>query len=157
MIDLVFLQSLGYVGVFFAGFLSTFTLFLPSPTFVLVFLLSSTLNPLLLGIVGGLGATIGETIGYAAGYGLRFVVDEKKKKKLARVEKMMEKYNAFIVIFIFAITPLPFDLVGMFCGITEYSKKRFFIATLLGKVIKYIGLAYAGYFGMSWIMDYFFG
>ena len=154
MLDLVFLQSLGYLGVFLSGFLSTFTLFLPSPTFVLVILLATTLDPFLLGIVGGLGATIGEAIGYGVGYGVSYGVQHKYGKWMERTNRLMEKYRASVVIFIFAVTPLPFDLVGLFCGITKYSKKKFFIATLIGKVLKYIMLAYAGYYGISWVMDY---
>ena len=56
-----------------------------------------------------------------------------------------------MVIFVFAATPLPFDVIGLFCGVVRYPAKKFFIATLIGKIIKYLVIAYAGFYGMGWI------
>ena len=41
--------SLGYLGVFLLGLLSSATLFIPTPAFILVFLLGRTMDPVLLG------------------------------------------------------------------------------------------------------------
>ena len=143
MLDIAFLQGLGYLGVFLGGFFSTFLLFLPSPTFVLVILLSTTLNPLLLGIAGGLGAAIGEMIGYGIGYGFRYATESRYGKWMERAKNIINKYRPSVVIFVFAATPLPFDLVGLFCGTINYSRKKFFVATFSGKLVKYLLLAYA--------------
>ncbi len=163
MLGVDFLLSLvhtyGYLAVFVSGFFSTFSLFIPSPTFIVVFLLGSTLNPLLLGIIGGLGAAVGEMIGYAVGYAAGYEASRLRKgfeKKRKWVEKMFEKYKPPVVIFLFSAMPLlPFDLVGIFCGLVNYDKKKFFIITSIGKIIKYTILAYAGFYGMTWVLDYF--
>lgn len=156
MFDIAALQSLGYLGVFFSGFLSTFTLFIPSPTFVVVFLLGGTLNPVLLGIIGGLGAAVGEMIGYGIGYGVSYSNKIRKSRWYRPAKKLFEKYDAWILILIFSAAPVfPFDLVGLFCGTIRYNKKLFFILTLIGKILKYIILAYAGYLGIAWVLSLF--
>lgn len=162
MIDIIaLLQAFGYIGAFFSGFLSTFTLFLPSPTFIVVFFLAgSGFNPLILGVVGGLGAAIGETIGYGIGYGAGIGANKYKKGKWAKlrkhVERLFEKYHPDLVIFVFSALPIiPFDLVGIFCGAIKYNYKRFAIALTIGKVLKYTVLAYAGFYGISAILHLF--
>ncbi|MBI5347077.1 MAG: VTT domain-containing protein [Candidatus Aenigmarchaeota archaeon] len=149
----------GYLAVFLAGFFSTFTLFLPSPTFIVVFILGSTLNPILLGIIGGLGAAVGEMIGYAVGYGASYSaikIKKKYSKKRELVKRLFEKYKPPVIIFLFSAAPvLPFDLVGLLCGAVNYDKKKFFVITFAGKIVKYTMIAYAGLYGMSWTLDYF--
>jgi membrane protein YqaA with SNARE-associated domain len=155
---MLLIQTWGYLGVFVAGFLSTFSLFLPSPTFVAVLVLGSALNPFLLGVIGGLGATVGEMVGYIIGYGAGYGAEhfKKIKKSLQKVEKCFKKHSPGVVIFIFAALPLiPFDVVGLFCGAIKYDKKKFFVLTLGGKIIKYLVLAYAGFYGANWILELF--
>ena len=155
---LEFLEALvltyGYAGAFLTGFLSSFTLFIPSPAFVVIFLLGAKLNPLLLGISAGFGSAIGEMVSYFAGYGVT-IIAKKYRKKILDIEKSFHKYKPTVVIFIFAATPLPFDLVGIFCGVIRYDKKKFFIATLAGKLVKFTFIAYAGFYGIPWVVDYF--
>ena len=152
--------SLGYIGAFLSGFLSTFTLFLPSPTFVVVAILAATqqFNPLLLGIIGGMGAAIGEMIGYFVGYGIGFGIEKKRKyaKKIKYAKKLFDRFHPDAIIFVFSAAPLlPFDIVGLFCGAIKYDKKRFFLIVSVGKIIKYIVLAYAGFYGIEYIIKIF--
>ena len=165
MLDVNFFLNLvetwGYLGAFFSGFLSTFTLFLPSPTFVVVALLATKLNPIVLGLVGGSGAAIGEMIGYYIGYGIGRGAEKAKsryKKIIDRIEKSVEKYHPDVVIFIFAAAPiLPFDAVGMFCGAIKYNTKRFFIVMFFGKIVKYLTIALIGYYGLNSIIGFLDG
>ncbi len=141
------LLKYGYLGAFLSGFLSTFTIFIPSPTFVVVIMLAGVLNPFFLGLFGGLGAAIGEFIGYYFGYGTGTILNDKIKAKLL---KMMKKYHPMIIIFIFAANPfVPFDAAGIFFGSINYDAKKFFIATVLGKILKYMIIAYSGHYGIS--------
>jgi len=57
----------------------------------------------------------------------------------------------------FAFTPLPFDLIGIAAGLVKYSKKKFFLGCLIGKIPRYIILAYAGYFGITFLIHFFGG
>jgi len=141
-------NTYGLIGVFLIGFLSSFTLFIPSPAFFVVFLLGSVINPLPLGIAAGLGSATGELTSYYAGYSVNFMA-KKYRKKFMHIEKIFQKYKAPIIIFIFSATPLPFDIVGIFCGTVRYSVRKFFIATLAGKLVKFTVIAYAGYLGLT--------
>ena len=152
LLNLVY--TYGYPAVFLIGFLSSFTLFIPSPAFIVVFLLGSALNPFVLGLVAGAGAAVGETTSYLAGYGVRKLA-KKQRKKLDGIKKLFQKYRPDVVIFVFSATPLPFDFVGILCGTINYDAKRFFIATLLGKIVKYLIIAYAGFYGINWVIGFF--
>ena len=158
---LAFLPALGYLGAFISGFFSTFTLFLPSPTFIVVFFLAGAgYNPLLLGILGGLGATIGEMIGYGVGYGAGAGVKKFKGKKWTKkreyVAKLFKKYHPNLIIFIFSAAPvIPFDLVGIFAGTIKYNYKHFIFYLAAGKIIKYIILAYMGFYGIEYLLGIF--
>ena len=53
--------------------------------------------------------------------------------------------NGFLTIFLLACIPNPiFDLTGVFAGATKYSFKKYFLAVILGKVIRFIGISYLG-------------
>ena len=152
-----FLLSLGYLGAFLAGILSSATLFLPTPGFVAVFLLGALFDPLLVGLLAGIGAALGEMIGYVVGYGSDKFIFEKKRKWKAIVDKVESYFNKYcpsLIIFIFAALPLPFDIVGIICGSINYSVKKFFIATLAGKTLKYLIIAYAGFYGTQWVLQW---
>ena len=141
-------NTYGLIGVFLIGFLSSFTLFIPSPAFFVVFLLGSVISPLPLGIAAGLGSATGELTSYYAGYSVNFIA-KKYRKKFMHIEKMFQKYKAPVIIFVFSAAPLPFDIVGIFCGTVRYPVKNFFLATLAGKLVKFTLIAYAGYLGLA--------
>lgn len=136
------LSSYGYFGIFLINLIGSATILIPTPALVATFVGGSIYNPLLVGILSGIGASIGETTGYLAGYGTSVLIKENKDYK--RVEKWMN-INGFMTIFILACVPNPiFDLTGVFAGATKYSFKKYFLAVMLGKVIRFIGISYLG-------------
>ncbi|MFH0987228.1 MAG: VTT domain-containing protein [Candidatus Micrarchaeota archaeon] len=136
------------LGAFLMGFMSSGSLFLPTPSFIVVFLMGAKFNPILLGISAGLGAAVGELIGYYLGMaGHKFT--KKYDHELGHVKCLFERYHGQLVIFFFALTPLPFDIVGIFCGVIKYPFRKFFIPTVAGKIIKYTVIAYAGAIGLE--------
>lgn len=148
-------SNFGYLGIFLLGMISSATLFIPTPAFVIVFLIAPFFNPVLLGLCAGLGAAIGELSGYLIGLGGEHVLLKHHEKRLKEIEKYFEKHGSHIIIFVFAATPLPFDLVGLFCGAVKYPFKDFFLATLAGKLVKYWAIAFAGFYGLNWLMNVF--
>ena len=148
-------QQYGYFGAFVAGFLSSFTLFIPSPTFVGIFFIGGVMNPILVGISAALGSTLGESISYLFGFGISKAAKKKYKKTIKKIEKLFLKYKPGVVIFIFAATPLPFDVVGIVAGVVNYDKKKFLIATLAGKLVKFIFIAVAGFYLLPYLTDIF--
>ncbi|MCX6819541.1 MAG: VTT domain-containing protein [Candidatus Aenigmarchaeota archaeon] len=166
LISLVY--AFGYLGLFAASVIGSASVILPVPIFLLIFVAGSMLNPLAVGIIAGIGSAIGEMTAYAIGFGGRKLLwkngKKLKKKKPAkaegsskwfrRAEEWMHKRGGFLVIFLFAVTPLPDDVIGIICGSIRYDIKKFFIACLLGKIILSLGIAYAGFYGAQWILSY---
>ena len=155
-------QNFGYLGFFLIGILSSATIFIPNPAFLIVFFSAPLYNPLLLGITFGAGSAIGEFTGYGVGFGIEKIFEKKSKnkkklkKKIKEIEKLFQKYHPGLVIFGFASIPLaPVDVLSIFCGSINYSKKKFFIFMLLGKVLKFTILAYMGFYGVNFILDIF--
>ena len=111
-------------------------------------------------IVAGLGSAIGELVGYLIGLGLLYgkkKISRKKENKYSKlVKKWFRRKRGMAIIFIFALTPLPDDIVGIVCGAIKYDVKKFFVATLAGKIILHIALAYAGLNGIEIIKLLFF-
>jgi uncharacterized membrane protein YdjX (TVP38/TMEM64 family) len=137
------LQNLGYFGVFIINLVGSATIILPVPALVTTIAAGAFLNPLLVGIFSAVGSTIGELTGYYAGLGGKQIV--KKDKNIEKVEKWMDKYGLWVV-FVLAAIPNPlFDLAGMTSGASGISVRKFFVAVLAGKMIKFILLAYIGF------------
>ncbi len=148
---LALIDSWGYLGVFLISLIGNMSLFLPIPSYIVVLLAGSVLNPWLLGIAGGLGAAIGELTGYVIGRGGRYVIRKKYRKLLQSSKKWSEKHGLFPLIVLFAATPLPDDIVGILSGIIKYDLRKFLLANIIGKIIAYTSLAWVGFYG-SWMM-----
>lgn len=140
--DLAKLSSYGYAGIFLINLIGSATILIPTPAIVATFIGGSIYNPLFVGIISGIGASIGETTGYMAGYGGSVLIKESNNFK--RVEKWMN-INGFLTIFVLACIPNPvFDLTGLFAGATKYSFNKYFLAVVLGKTIRFVGIALLG-------------
>jgi membrane protein YqaA with SNARE-associated domain len=147
----------GYLGIFLVNLIGSATVIFPIPAFIVVFLFGAVLNPLLVGVSAGVGAALGEMTGYAVGLGGKKVIEKKYEKLLKDANRWMEKYKAFIIITVFAATPLPDDILGILCGAIKYDIRKFFFASLIGKLILNISLAYAGYWGAQWVLSFLGG
>ncbi|KKP47518.1 MAG: putative membrane protein [Candidatus Woesebacteria bacterium GW2011_GWA1_33_30] len=140
--ELAKLTEFGYLGIFLINLVGSATIIIPTPSLIATFVGGSIYNPLLVGIFSGVGASIGELTGYLAGYGGSVAIKENKHYK--KIEKWMNM-NGFVTILVLATVPNPiFDLSGIFAGVTHYSLKKFFTAVLIGKTVRFIGLAFLG-------------
>jgi membrane protein DedA with SNARE-associated domain len=151
----VLITSYGYLGIFLVSLIGSASIFFPLPSAFLVFGSALILDPFLLGLAGGLGAAIGEFTGYVLGFGGRKLIKKKWKRDLDKTEKLFQKYGGFLIITVFAATPLPDDIVGILGGTIKYPFKKFFLATLIGKLILHWILAYGGFYGINWVLDVF--
>jgi len=149
------LASYGYVGIFLISLIGSSTIILPLPSAAFVFAAGVILNPFLVGILAGIGSAIGEFTGYALGLSGRKIMRKKWKKEIAKVEHLFQRYGGFLVILFFAVTPLPDDVTGIIAGILKYPIKKYFIASLIGKIILHLILAYGGFYGLKWVLHYF--
>jgi len=142
------LKEYAYLGVFVVSILSSATVILPVPGILVFIPLLATLNPALLGIAAGSGGIIGELTGYAAGYSGRNLA--KPSKMYYRVQNWMQKWGLWTV-FLFAVF-LPFDVVGVVAGVLHYPIWKFMLMGWLGKMIKFVALAYAAAWGWEWVL-----
>jgi membrane protein YqaA with SNARE-associated domain len=144
-----FLQNIGYAEIFIVSLVSSATILLPMPGFALVFAAAPYLNPFLLGIAAGAGSGIGEISGYLAGFAGHNAVE--RTSIFRSHKKQIEKYGA-ASIFILALIPNPaFDMAGIAAGAIEMKWWKFLAATVAGKSIRYVLLAYTGSLAGSWL------
>jgi membrane protein DedA with SNARE-associated domain len=157
-----FALQYGYLGIFFISLLGATSVFVPIPSTFVIFILGGlktqsggwVFDPLLIGVFAGLGAAVGEFFGYLVGLGGRKVISEKYKRKMDILMKLFKRFGP-IVIFIFALTPLPDDLIFIPLGVMRYSVLAAFIPALLGKFLSNLIVAYAGRFFLFVIGDFF--
>lgn len=141
------LQHLGYLGLFLVNILANATVFLPIPTFITVFVSGAIWNPVLVGLVSGIGSAIGELVGFFLGFGGRGFINSFENHHKAKI-KTLEKWfrrSGFLTIFFAAALPDPFfDLVGILAGTMNYSVVKFFLATIIGRSLRNIIIAWSG-------------
>ena len=137
-------ENYGYLGAFVIALITNATIILPFPGIVLLFALGAAFNPIFIGLASGIGGTIGEMSCYLLGYTGRGVVQN--RRMYDRAVGWLERWGV-LTIFVFAITHLPFDILGIAAGFLRYTFWKFFIACWLGKTLLYIGMAFAGAWG----------
>lgn len=138
------LRSFGLVGVFLINLFGSATVFLPAPGLLSVGISATQSNPLLVAIVGALGASLGEGTTFLFGYtSNKFFKLEKHKWIKKFKNKVFDRWGAGVIL-IFAFIPNPlFDGIGMLAGISKYPIKRFLLLTFIGRLFRYIVIAYA--------------
>ena len=140
----------GYPGVFLLAFLCNLTFFLPAPLVVPVYAMGVTHNPLLLGLSSGVGSAIGEFSSYFIGKGGSKIITERYGRQVAVTRRLLERHGAFLV-FLFALTPLPDDLLLVTYGVINYDLRKAFTAMLLGKILMNAIVAYAGRYSFEFV------
>jgi len=146
----------GYLGIFALSFLGAASIIFPIPYTFVIFYLGSlrVFNPFLIAISGGAGSALGEFFGYFLGYYGRAALSEERQRKIDYVMKIFSRYGTF-AIFVFALTPLPDDLLFIPLGIMRYNFVKAFIPSLAGKILMCLILAYGGHLSMNLIKNFF--
>ena len=149
-----FAEQFSYLGVFVISFVGSVSVIFPIPYTIVIFFLGGVLDPFFVAISGGLGAALGEFSGYALGYYGRSVVNKERQKKMGYMVKLFDKYGP-ATIFIFALTPLPDDLLFIPLGVMRYPFVKAFVPSLLGKTLMTFILAYSGQQSIDLILAVF--
>ncbi len=143
-----FALQFGYFGVFLISLIGALSIIVPIPYTLVIYLLGSFLNPFLVAVSGGLGSALGEFSGYVIGYYGRAVLSEDRRRKMDYMMKIFLRYG-FAAIFLFALTPLPDDLLFIPLGIMRYRFVKAFIPAFLGKMLMCFILAYSGHLSIG--------
>jgi len=157
-----FAVQYGYLGIFLISLLGAMSIFVPIPYTVVIFILGALqdtlgnwiFDPLWIAVAAGFGSAIGEFSGYLLGVGGRKVIGNKYKKRMEFLTKLFKRYGP-VAIFVFALTPLPDDLLFIPLGVMRYSLLRAFIPALLGKFFSNLIIAYSGRLSLEIVKSIF--
>jgi len=162
--DIQALGGYGYLGAFLIGVFGGATYIAPVPMTPVIFVLGTVLKPsfapylgpVFVGIAAGLGETIGALTIYMTGYGGGAAIASAKHAKIqavySRLSRWMKRRGA-LVLFIFSAVLNPFFYpIAVTAGATRFGLKKYIIICIVGKSIKGITVAAAGYWGLGAIL-----
>lgn len=135
----------GYAGAFLVSLISCCTIIFPLPGDLVVWMIAGLpeFSWFWVGFAASVGSALGELTGYFAGYWGRAAVKGKHLERLERAELWMKRYGSPVV-FLFALTPLPFDIVGIASGSLRFPLWKFLLASWAGRLPRAILVAYLG-------------
>ncbi len=146
--------SYGYFGIFLISLIGALSIFFPIPYTVVIFTLGGLFDPFLIAVAAGLGSAIGEFSGYLLGFYGRKVISPERRRKMEFMLKVFDRFGP-LAIFLFALTPLPDDILFIPLGIMHYSFLRAFIPALIGKMSMNLIVAFSGRLSIQIIKDIF--
>ena len=161
--DVEALERFGYLGAFIISVLGGATILAPVPMTPVVFFLGAVmrpvsapyLGPILVGIAAGTGEAVGGMLVYLTGLaGGVFMPSPTSRYHdiYFHIMKWMYKRGA-IVLFVLSAVINPFFYPAAICaGAIHFGFKKYIIICLLGKTIKGITVAFAGYYGLGWVL-----
>ena len=130
--------------------------FVPLPGFLLLATMSvgNEYNLHALALVSAVSAAIAKQIIFSISFGGRKIMGEETRKRMRPFERLVKKYGAAAA-FVAAATPMPDDIIFIPLGLAKYNPKRFFVATLTGKIVlSYIIVFISHYIGLSFIQPF---
>lgn len=131
-----FAPEVGYLSLSLVNFFGSLIPFVPLPGFLLLATMSvgDQFDLHILALLSAITATVAKQIIFYVSYGGRKIFNEKTRKRMRPFERLVKRYGAGAAFFA-AATPIPDDLVYVPLGLAKYNPKRFFIATLTGKIV----------------------
>ena len=175
----------GYVGCFVITIVAGVSV-LPAPAMPVVFTLGHKLHPLFVGLVAGLGEALGGITIYLAGAGggtmwakiqgkrrvagnspngengdIPLVSHEIQSRQRAFFNRMispMRRWGGAWPVFIAAAVVFsPYYFVGLGAGALRMGLRRFFLISWAGKTVKGLYIAFAGYWGLYFLLQWLGG
>lgn len=146
-----FAPEVGYLSLGLVNFIGSLIPFVPLPGFLLLATMAvgDQFDLHVLAILSAVTATVAKQIIFYASYGGRKIVSEKTKKRMRPFQRLVKRYGAGAAFFA-AATPIPDDLVYVPLGLAKYNPKKFFVATLTGKIVlSYIIVFVSHHLGLS--------
>jgi len=149
------LAHYGYVGAFMISILGGATIIVPVPRLVVVFALGGVLTPYWVGVAAGLGETVGALIIYMTGYGggtALMYSSGRFQSAYLRMMRLIERRGSLALFILSAVLNPFFYPAALAAGASRFGIKKYFFICLLGKTIKGLTVAYAGYYGLRGIL-----
>ncbi len=143
----------GYLILALVNFFGSLIPFVPLPGFLLLATMSvgNEYDLHVLALLSAITATVAKQIIFFVSFSGRRIMNEKTRKRMRPFERLVKKYGAAAAFFA-AATPMPDDIIFVPLGLAKYNPKRFFVATLTGKIVlSYIIVFISHYIGLSFI------
>ena len=138
-------EEYGLIGIFLVALISNLTVFIPIAGLPVAIALAKTVHPLLVTFIYTVGAVIGEITMYWTGYeGKRVLKNIENIGWYKKAHGWLIKYGLRII-FVFAVTPLPFDLLSLAAGSLRYPFFKYLSGLFLGRLIKYGIVIWGGF------------
>lgn len=151
----------GYFGIFVISLAGALSIIVPVPDTLMVFTVAGlkigdgwVFEPVLIALAAAIGGAFGEFSGYLLGFGGRNAITGRYKKNVDFLVKVFNRFGA-VAIFVFALTPLPDDLIFIPLGVIHYNPIKAFPPALIGKFLMSLIVAYGGRFSVGIIRDTF--
>lgn len=158
------LEHYGYLGAFIISVFGGATIIAPIPMTPVVFALGTVMRPdfapymgpIFVGIAAGLGETLGGISIYMTGYGggtaLQDMKEGKIKSAYMRMTSWVERRGSLTLFVLSAVVNPFFYPAALAAGALRFGIWRYFFICLIGKTIKGITVAAAGYWGLGSIL-----
>jgi len=172
----------GYAGGFLVSILGGITI-IPVPSLLVVFTLGGVLNPVYVGLVAGLGEALGGITVYLTGAGGGAIWSRLQAREQAIYEQPRPGYDivtpiqsklhsrwqtmydrlarsigrggsSLLVFVVSAMVFSPYYFAGLAAGSLHMGLRRFFLVSLAGKTVKGMMVAYAGYWGLHFLLQW---
>ena len=143
----------GYLILALVNFFGSLIPFVPLPGFLLLATMSvgDQYDLHVLALLSAITATAAKQMIFFVSFSGRKIMTAKTRKRMRPFERLVKKYGAAAA-FVAAATPMPDDIIFIPLGLAKYNPKRFFIATLTGKIVlSYIIVFISHYIGLSFI------
>ena len=143
----------GYLILALINFFGSLVPFVPLPGFLFLATMSvgNEYDLHALALISAVTATVAKQIIFFVSFGGRRIMNAKTRKRMRPFERLVKKYGAAAAFFA-AATPMPDDIIFVPLGLAKYNAKRFFVATLAGKlVLSYVIVFISHYIGLSFI------
>jgi membrane protein DedA with SNARE-associated domain len=148
-----FADEIGYLGLALVSFFGSLIPFIPLPSFIFLATMAAgdKFNIHYLALIVAITSTVAKQIIFFASYGGRKIITEKTRIRMRPFERLVKRYGAAAA-FVAAATPIPDDLIYVPLGLAKYNPLRFFVSTLVGKIIlSYVIILISHFFGMEYV------
>jgi membrane protein DedA with SNARE-associated domain len=140
-----------YPFVFLIIFVLSVIPILTPPTWIVVvsaYSLNDQLNPLLLSIIGATAAIAGRLLLLQLSTFGRKTINDQRKSSLEKLRKYLEKtrYGYFIGTLLFALLPLPSNMLFISYGLINAKSISIIVGFWLGRFLVYIIMIYVSYY-----------
>jgi len=146
-----FAPEVGYLSLALVNFFGSLVPFVPLPGFLLLATMSvgDQFDLHVLALLSAITATVAKQIIFFVSSSGRKIINEKTRKRMRPFERLVKRYGAAAA-FVAAATPIPDDIIFVPLGLAKYNPKKFFVATLTGKIVlSYVIVFISHYLGLS--------